>query len=418
MTDVEFDHHSSEYARNWREINAEIRNTCPVAHTAAHGGYWVVSDYANIAEVARDDATFSSCFPQDDGTRGGVTIPVTPLRQVPIEMDPPEFFSYRKLLNPIFSPGASEKMEPFIRAAATFCIDQVIESGSSDFVHDITSPVPAFLTLEILGMDKRDWRTFSDVTHDIVHAIPGSPEHTAAFEGMAGIVGAVMENIADRRVNPAGDLISKLVHTEVDGELMSDERLIEIITLVIFGGVDTTGSLISSVLEWLGQHPDVRSRLAADRDLWPRATEEFLRYFSPVQGLSRTATRDCVVGGQQVSRGDRLYMSWASANFDESEFENPDEVQLDRYPNRHQAFGLGIHRCLGSNLARSQFRVVMEEILRRMPDYAVAGEVHRYGTIGVVNGLVDLPVTFTPGAREGSSNLDDLTFEKVASGTV
>lgn len=414
MTDVEFDHHSPEYAAHWREINAGLRAKCPVAHTAAHGGYWVVSDYQDVAEIARDDATFSSCLDQEDGTRGGVTIPVTPLRQVPIEMDPPEFFDYRRLLNPAFSPAASKTWEPFIRAATTFCIDQVIESGSSDLVHDLTAPVPAILTLEVLGMSKDNWRSFSDTTHNIVHAVPGSPEHTAAFEGMGAIIETVMAEVADRRKNPTDDLTSKLVHAKINGELMDDQRLIEVITLVIFGGTDTTGSLISSVLDWLGRNPEVRAQLAADYELLPRATEEFLRYFSPVQGLSRTATRDCVVGGQEISRGDRLYMSWASANFDESEFTNPNEVQLDRYPNRHQAFGLGVHRCLGSNIARSQFRVVLEEVLRRIPNYEVLGEPQRYGTIGVVNGLISLPVTFEPGPREGSLTMDDLTFANVA----
>lgn len=415
MTDIEFDHHSPEYAANWREINDELRSKCPVAHTAAHGGYWVVSDYQDVATIARDDATFSSCYDQPDGTRGGVTIPVTPLRQVPIEMDPPEFFDYRKLLNAAFSPASSKKWEPYIRAATTFCIDQFIEKGSTDLVEDLTAPVPAILTLEMLGMSKAKWRQFSDTTHGIVHTVPGTPEYDGIFAGMNDIVEACFETIADRRANPRkDDLSTELVHAKINGEPISDEMLISIMTMIIYGGTDTTGSLISTVLDHLGRNPEMRAQLAADYDLLPRATEEFLRYFSPVQGLSRTATRECVVGGQQVAQGERLYLSWASANFDSSEFQNPDEIELDRYPNRHQAFGLGIHRCLGSNIARSQFRIVLEEVLRRMPDYRVQGDPQRYQTIGVVNGLIALPVTFTPGPREGSFTMEDLTFANVA----
>ncbi|MFZ2174908.1 MAG: cytochrome P450, partial [Rhodococcus sp. (in: high G+C Gram-positive bacteria)] len=383
MTEVTFDHHSGDYAKNWRRINADLRSKCPVAHTDAHDGYWVVSKYSDVADVARDDDTFSSSREYPDGSRAGVTVPVTPLRQVPIEMDPPEFFTYRKLLNASFSPAAAKRWEPFLREATTFCIDQIIESGSCDLVRDITSPVPAIFTLELLGLPKENWQSFSEITHDMVHTVPGSPEYEVASAGMVDIVASVSEAIALRRANPTPDLLSTLVHSEVDGEPMTDQRLIEMITLVIFGGVDTTGSLISSVLEWLFHNPEQRTLLREDFSLLPQATEEFLRYFSPVQGLARTATRQCTVGDQEIQADEKLLISWASANYDESVFDKPEEVQLDRYPNRHQAFGLGIHRCLGSNFARSQFRIVMEEVLRRMPDYTIEEGALRYGSIGV-----------------------------------
>jgi cytochrome P450 len=178
------------------------------------------------------------------------------------------------------------------------------------------------------------------------------------------------------------------------------------VQLVIFGGVDTTTGLIGSALEWLARHPEERDRLREHPGLIPRATEEFLRYFSPVQALARTATRDCVVGGRQVRAGERLLLSWASANFDEDAFDRPDEVVLDRSPNRHQAFGVGIHRCLGSNYARVEFAVVLEEVLRRLPDYAIDGTAaRRYPSIAVVNGWVTLPATFTPGTPQGPGTL-------------
>jgi cytochrome P450 len=403
MTSTEFDHHSPEYARNWREINAGLRAQCPVAHTDAHDGFWVVSKHADVAEVARDDATFSSYQEFPDGSRTGATIPVSPLRQVPIEMDPPEFFDYRKLLNGRFSPAAVKRWEPFLRDITTFCIDNIIESGSADLVSDIASPVPAILTLELLGMPTAEWRTVSEVTHALVHTTPGTPENDTALGGMMGILGQINETIAARRAERKDDLISELVHTEVNGELMTDARLVEIITLVMLGGVDTTGSLIGSSLEWLRRHPDELKRLANDSSLLPKATEEFLRYFSPIPGLARTTTRACAVGGQALEAGERLFLSWSSANYDEDVFERPDEVVLDRYPNKHQAFGLGIHRCLGSNFARLQFQVVVEEFLRRLPDYVVDTDAAEpYPSIAVVNGWVSLPITFTPGPRLGS----------------
>jgi cytochrome P450 len=405
MTDTKFDHHSEEYARNWRDINRNLRQTCPVAHSDAHDGFWVVSGYEDIADVARDDETFSSYQEYDDGSKVGATIPVGPLRQVPIEMDPPESIAYRKLLNPLFTPAAVKKWEPFIREVTTFCIDRVIESGSCDFVRDITSPVPAIVTLELLGLPKDNWEKFSDVTHSLVHNVPGTPESDAAMAGMFEIVGQVAEVMAQRRADPAEDLISLLVNADIDGEPMTDQRVIEMITLVIFGGVDTTGSLISSVLQWLTHNPTEHARLREDPSLLQPATEEFLRYFSPVPGLARTATKQCTLGDRQIEAGERLFLAWSSANYDDSVFEEPDEVQLERRPNRHQSFGIGIHRCLGSNFARAEFRIVMEELLRRIPEFTIDESAEPYSSIGVVNGWVSLPASFSIGTQEGAGTL-------------
>jgi cytochrome P450 len=403
LTTTPFDHHSAEYARDWREINAGLRERCPVSRTAAHGGYWVLSKYADVAEAARDDARYSSYQELPDGTRTGATIPSSPLRQVPIEMDPPEFFAYRKLLNARFSPAAARAREPFLREATTSRIDQVIEAGHADLVRDIANPVPAILTLELLGLPQDDWQNFSDVAHQIVHTLPGTPENDAATTRFLGVVGDIAEAITHRRTSPGDDLISLLATAEIDGEPLTDQRLMEMITLVILGGVDTTGSLIGSALEWLARHPGERDRLRADPELLPQATEEFLRYFSPIPGLARTVTRPCTLGGQEFEAGERLFLSWSSANYDEDVFDDPGRIVLDRFPNRHQAFGLGIHRCIGSNFARAEFRIVVEEVLRRLPDYAIdTAAAEPYPSIGIVNGWVTLPATFTPGPREGS----------------
>jgi cytochrome P450 len=399
---IDFDHHSENYAEHWREINAENRARCPVAHTEAHGGFWQLSRYADVAAAARDDATFSSWYQTPDGSHNGATIPTGALRQVPIEMDPPEFNDYRKLLNPAFSPAAATRWEPYLRKVATFCVDQFIESGSCDLVADLGNPVPAIFTMELLGLPKNDWRKFSDATHSAVHNPPGTPAHEEAILGLGALLGHVFETVAARRENPADDLISTLAQARIDGEPISDERISQIITLVIFGGVDTTGSLLSSVLEWLSHNPEARERLRTEPELMPRATEEFLRYFAPVQVLGRTATKDCVVGGQHIAAGERVSLSWSSANFDEEAFDNPDEVQLDRFPNRHQTFGIGIHRCLGSNFTRVEFAVMLEEVLRRLPDFVIGEGAEKYRSIAVVNGWVTLPATFTPGPREGA----------------
>ena len=402
MTDAVFDHHSEDYARNWRDINRDLREKCPVAHTTAHGGYWVVSKYADIADVARDDETFSSYQPNGDGSHKGVTIPSTVLRHLPIEMDPPEFFDYRRLLNERFSPAAVKSWEPYQRAITTFCIDQVIESGSCDLVGDLTAPVPTILTLELLGLQKDNWKQISDVAHAVMHTVAGSTQNDAAHAGMFEVMEQCAEVMTLRRAAPTDDLISLLVHAKIKGELLTDERIMQMITLIVLGGVDTTGSLISNVIEWLYRNPVERARLREDPSLLRPATEEFLRYFSPVPGLARVTTKQCTVGDQEIGPGERLFLAWSSANYDESIFERPDEVQIERSPNRHHTFGLGIHRCIGSNFARAEFRIVMEELLRRIPDYKIDESARPYTSIGIVNGWVSLPATFTPGSREGS----------------
>lgn len=281
----------------------------------------------------------------------------------------------------------------------------MIESGTCDLVDDILNPVPAITGLSLLGLPTDNWKDFSDTVHTMVHTPPDSEGDFAATEAtqkLMELFGVVAATIAARRGNPTDDLISVLTQVEIDGAPLSDERLLEIISLVIFGGVDTTGSLLSSVLHWLDENPAERARLADDPELIPQAGEEFLRYFSPVQGLARTATADCVIGDQQIRKGDQLFLSWASANFDPELFPSADEVELDRFPNRHQSFGIGAHRCLGSNLARLEYRVVLEEVLRRMPDYRITG-AEPFRSIAVVNGWVTLPTEFTPGQREGTA---------------
>ncbi len=209
--------------------------------------------------------------------------------------------------------------------------------------------------------------------------------------------------VQERRAEPQDDLISVFVTMEVDGKLLTDEQILGMCNLVIAGGNDTTTSLLANAFAWLAEHPEQRAWLAEDLSRIPIACEEFLRYYTPTQGLARTVTTDVEIGGQLLNAGDRVLLSFAAANQDPEFFESPDEILLDRWPNKHQAFGLGLHRCLGSNLTRLEFRVVLEEVLARMPDFQVdLGNSHRYPNIGIVNGWNDMPATFTPGSRLGS----------------
>jgi cytochrome P450 len=210
----------------------------------------------------------------------------------------------------------------------------------------------------------------------------------------------VREHIAHRRENPSDDATTHFINSEVDGRRMDDDEVYSILELVISGGVGTTASLVTQALVWLYQNPDQRQRLIDDPSMVDIAVEEFLRVFSPTQALARTIMEDTEFQGCPVRKGDRALVSWASANRDASQFENPDEVDITRWPNRHVAFGLGIHRCAGSHMGKAMAREMIRQVLGRMGDYVVdMDNIVSYPDQGTNAGFHTIPVTFTPGER-------------------
>ena len=400
---VDFDHHTPEYTKNASAMLRRLRTDCPVAYSDSHGGMWVVSDYEHIVEVLKDDATYSSVY--EAGTPfEGITIPPggDRMRNVPIEMDPPEFFSYRRMLNPWFSPAAVARLEPKLRQVVDGLIDTVIESGRIDLVLDLANPVPAIMTMHLLGLPLEDWDLYARAAHTSNSTQPGTPERGHAMADMSDVMKGLADAIAESRAKPKDGLISFLTQVEVEGRSLPDDEVLEIVSLVLLGGVDTTTSLMANALLCLHHDRDARKRLIEEPDLRRLACEEFLRFVTPIQTLARTATKDVELGNRHVRRGDRVLIAWAGANRDEKAFERPDELMLGRYPNRHLAFGVGIHRCIGSNIARAQFLAVLDAVLSRMPDYNIlVDEVKGYPDIGMIKGVLTIPATFTPGERVG-----------------
>ncbi|MGE3589903.1 MAG: cytochrome P450 [Ilumatobacteraceae bacterium] len=395
VTTVKFDHHSSEFAADPWPVLADLRRRCPVARSEEYGGFWVVTGYDEIKEVAHDDSTYSSAE----------TILVPPKKNasqksIPIEMDPPEFTEYRKIMQVLFSPPAVERLAPVIEYYANHCIDQFIEHGETDIVHDFADPLPVMVTLHKLGMPIDEWRRYADPMHKTVFLRQDNPARAGVLEELGWIVGTIKEAIAQRKESPRDDMITYLLNSKPFGEQVTDHAVQEMVMLTMQGGFDTTGSAISSALLHLDRNRDDRQRLIDHPELMRTAIEEFLRVGAPQFALARTATRDVELGGCPVSKGDRVLLVWASANRDERVFDRPDEVLLDRMPNRHMAFGLGAHRCLGSTLARKQIEVALRTVLRRLPDYEVDHDRRVPAeTIGVTYGMFAMPVTFTPGAR-------------------
>jgi cytochrome P450 len=393
-----FDHHSPEYAEKSLSINAELRNQCPVAHTDAHGGFWVLSRYDDVVAAAKNDETFASGHTVNGVSPLGVTIPPAPVPMFPIEMDPPDYLPYRRLLNPLFSPAASKEWQPRVTRWVDICLDQVIEKGSFDIVLDLANPVPSLFTCEFLGLPIEDWHAYGEVQHEIIYTPPAEQE--AVLQKYMEVLGRVYAVITERRQNPGEGLISTLVTAEIDGEPIADEMVLSMVNLVMAGGFDTTTAVTANALIYLADHPEARQRLIDNPEMIPQACEEFLRYFAPQQGLARTVTKPVAIRDVELQPGDRVLLSWASANQDQTVFDRPDEMILDRFPNRHTTFGIGIHRCLGSHIARIELTTMVSRVLARMPDYRVDHEAAvRYPSIGIINGWVTVPATFTPGAR-------------------
>lgn len=391
---VRFDHHSPEFARDPWTVYRDLRTTCPVAWNDEYGGYWAVSKYEDIKNVALDDDTFSSAQ--------GIVIPAKLInrRAVPIETDPPDFFEYRRIVNPVLSPAAIEKIEPVIVEYVHRCIDDFIERGSCDIVTEFADPVPAMTTLHILGLNVDDWRMFSEPLHATVFHRQDNPIRKEALPLYRAMHQVVVDAVVERREHPRGDGISRLLEGRVRGRPIADEEVIDMVELILSGGLDTTGSAIGNALIYLDKTPAARRYLVDHPEALPQAVEELLRYEAPQQALARTAKRDCIVGGQNVKEGERVFLLWASGNRDEDAFDDPEEVVLDRFPNRHMTFGLGAHRCLGSTVARKEILYSLRAVLERMPDYRVEHDhiVHAE-TIGVVYGYFSIPLQFTPGAR-------------------
>jgi cytochrome P450 len=406
---VELDRHTSRYRLEFEQLADEFHAKCPVAWNDTHGGYWFANGNAEVFDIARRADVLSN----DNDIAGvrqgyrGISIPAPPQPAIQggfLEMDPPDQRYYRQALNPYLSPAAVARWKPVMEELTRACLDEVIESGRIDFVDDLANVVPAVVTLAMLGLPLKDWAVYCEPAHATVYTPVDSPDFPRVRDAQYRMGEHLMRGVAEIRETPRPGLIDELLRIDLDGRRPDEMELLGVLTLLIGGGFDTTTALTAHSLEWLSEHPEERERLGREREsLLDSGTEEFLRFFTPAQGDGRTISQDCEIDGVRFSEGERLWLSWAMANRDEKVFPDPHRVQLDRPGNRHSSFGLGIHRCIGSNVARATFKTMLTAVLDRMPDFACTpgGAVH-YDTTGVINGMKNLPAVFTPGRRLGA----------------
>jgi cytochrome P450 len=402
-----FDRHTPEYRERFGDITTEMLDKCPVAWSDTYDGHWVAAGHSEVFELARSAEYVSNDHDPNNERRGylGISIPApnVPFRGGFIEMDPPEQRHYRQALNPYLSPAAVARWTPLVDEVVRASLNEKIESGEIDFVDDLANIVPAVLTLAMLGVPLNNWDIYVEPVHASVYTPPNSPDMARIQQSRIAMREDMNRQLAEIRANPRPGMINGLAQAQILGATPPDSELLGVISLIIGGGFDTTTALTSHALEWLSQHPDQRARLSAQRDtLLDSATEEFLRYYTPAPGDGRTISADCEIAGQQFKEGERLWLSWAMSNRDPQVFPNPNEVDLARTGNRHHSFGLGLHRCIGSNVARMVFKRMLLAVFDRMPDYACdpAGAEH-YQTIGIIQGMRHLPASFTPGPRIG-----------------
>jgi cholest-4-en-3-one 26-monooxygenase len=375
-----------------------LRREAPVYfHKEPAGpGFWCVTKYDDVVTISKDPQRFSSF-------RGGTNIQDYPpedlsvVQMMMLNMDPPQHNKFRKLASTGFTPRMVARLEPRIREAARTIVDKVAKKGECDFVTAIAAELPLQVIADLLGVPQEDRHKLFDWSNRLIGF--DDPEFQTSFaDGKAAAMEVWMyatQMAEQRRAHKGDDLVSVLVHAEIDGQRLDEMELESFFLLLAVAGNETTRNLISGGLLALVEHPEERARLTKDLSLLPTAVDEMLRWVTPVMYFRRTATRDTELRGKAIKEGEKVVMYYSSANRDEDVF--PDSMKFDvgRTPNEHLAFGAGQHFCLGSNLARLEIRVMFEEILKRIPDFELAGEVRRLRS-NFINGFKTVPIRFTP----------------------
>jgi hypothetical protein len=340
----------------WRHLRQE----CPVAHSEAQGGYWILTTYRDVVSAAVDPAHFSSRSITIPRALGGAELADRP----PITYDPPRHIAYRRLVLPGFSTRQALRWRPQMERLARAAIESFADQGHCDAAGEYARAIPVGVMCTIYGAPTELEPQFRSWAHDIFR----SDDMTRGQQAIEEISTYFLAQIEERRARPGEDMVSLLLRSEVDGQRLTEAELLGALTLILVAGLDTVWSVLSNTLRYLATDADSRRRLAAEPSLIPTAVEEFLRVFAPA-AVARVTTCPVAVNGTDIGSDESVLLAFPAANRDPEVFPDPDTVILDRPNNKHVAFGYGPHRCLGSALARLELEVALTEWLRVIPEF-------------------------------------------------
>jgi cytochrome P450 len=397
----DFDQHTPQYKQGWARIAADLHASGPpIAWTDAHDGYWVVASIPAIHEVANNWELFTAVNDLDGTENGGKGqgIPRYPYRFQLGESDPPLHTGRRRLEAPFFAPKALRNWRPAFKKHLDEALNSVIEQGEADLIDDILIPATARTTLFVLGYNADDWEDAADAAHKGTIHLPTDSDYP--YEQMARLRVRFREMLAERAANPTGDVISSIAQGMENGEPLSVDVGESMMNALVFGGFDTTVSSAAFGLLYMDAQRDAAQRMIVEEAFRANAVEELLRFHVPAQGIARTALADTELLGQEIKKGERVWMWLAGANRDPQVFADPDTIQLER-PNarEHVTFSAGPHRCLGSPLAKIELQEIYKTVPTRLANLEFDRDrLETYPNVGGVNSWVHIPITFTPGA--------------------
>jgi cytochrome P450 len=394
---TDFDIFDPEYVKDPAPVWDDLRARCPIAHTERWGGAWMATKYDDLRDLVRMVPELSS--------RSPAVVPLSPLMREeaiaeaklygtenpPITADPPEHKPYKQLILPFFTPTAVDGYRQFTEDLAHQLIDRIIDKGEGDAAEDFAQQIPPRVIAQMLGIDPSRGDDFTEWTCGVIEIGQTDPEARRKYRAIIRDFSAEM--ITERRAQPGDDMISRLIAAEVEGEPLTDHTIQGVCFLLLVAGIDTTWSSIGSSLWHFAGHAEDRRRLAADAKLFPTAIEEMLRFYAPVM-MARKVTSHVEMGDKVLCPGDKMILNFPAGNRDPEIFDRPDEVVLDRERNRHVAFGLGIHRCAGSNLARMEMDVALRVWFERIPEFELSNPDAVTWAGGQVRGPRSVPVRF------------------------
>ena len=377
------------------DVFAELRREAPVHwHEGDYvdgPGYWIISKYEDIKTISRQPHLFCSgtgTSIEDREAEGGFTSMIS--------MDPPSHLRYRKLVAGEFTPRKIAEQEPHHHAIVKSILGSALPKGECDFVVDIASELPLRVIADLVGFPQKHCNDMFEWTNTMIgnqdpEFAPTVEDAQAAVMKMFNLAHSFVE---DRLANPTDDLMSKVLHGEVDGHRITPIEFDAFFLLLTVAGNETTRNLISHGMLQLLEHPEAMERLRAHPEKIPAAIEEMLRFKPPVITFRRTAVQDTELRGQKIRKGDKLMLYYPSANRDDDIFEDPNTFNIERKNNHHLAFGVGEHFCIGTHLARLEARVMFEGILESMHDIELTGPV-TYLRSNLIDGVKHIPLKFS-----------------------